>query len=102
VKYIDIFYMFHVTATVKKAAAKTINRMGRNDAKRILAAIRALGDNPDMKGAGKIKNTNTLYRYRVGGRRIIFNREGYDIDILDVMARGQSYDIRRLQKLDKD
>jgi hypothetical protein len=40
--------------------------------------------------------------YRVGGRRIIFNRDGADIGVLDIAPRGQAYDIRRLQQLDKD
>jgi mRNA-degrading endonuclease RelE of RelBE toxin-antitoxin system len=76
--------------------------MSRTDRERILSAINSLDAKPGQQGVEKIEGTKTLYRYRVGGRRIIFNRDGADIGVLDIAPRGQAYDIRRLQQLDKD
>ncbi len=91
-----------MTTLIKKAAAKTIRRMDKTDRERMMRAIDELSETPDHPEAEQVKGTKNVYRYRVGDRRLLFNRDGEDITILDVVTRGQAYDPRRLQQLDKD
>ncbi len=91
-----------MVAILRKPATRTLRKMGLTDRKRILEAIESLEQNPSQKGADKIEGMKNLYRYRIGGRRIIFKRDGNDVDILGIATRGQAYDVRRLQQLDKD
>ncbi len=87
---------------IKKTAIKVVRRMDKAERARIRGAIEGLEDSPEGRGVEKIESAKSLYRLRVGHRRIIFSRNGDDVVILDVVSRGQAYDPRRLQQLDED
>ena len=76
--------MMQITYT--KEAQKFLKRQPPNTANRIMDAIERLPFG-DVK---KLKNSE-LYRLRVGKFRVIFNRMGVVITVIEIDSRGQIY-----------
>ena len=72
--------------TYTKEAQKFLKRQPPNVANRILDAIEKLPFG-DVK---RLKNSD-LYRLRVGKFRVIFNRRGVIITVIEIDSRGQIY-----------
>ena len=69
--------------TIKKQANKTLAKMPRKDAGRILAQLDKLAENPDRQDLNIISLTSRPgYRLRVGNYRAIYERD----DIICVVA----------------
>ena len=68
-------------------AAKAIGRLERAIKQRIKMAIEKLpaGD------VRKLKGTSISYRLRVGDYRVLFDMEGYNIEVTNVLPRGDAY-----------
>ncbi len=60
--------------TVKKSVAKDMNGIPKKDVRRILAAIRALADQPRPPGSKKLSGQER-YRLRQGNYRILYSIE---------------------------
>ncbi len=60
--------------TVKKSVAKDLNGIPKKDVRRILAAIRALADQPRPPGSKKLSGQER-YRLRQGNYRILYSIE---------------------------
>ena len=71
---------------VARAAAKTLKRLPRNQAERIIVAIGKLpsGDVKRLQGRPE-------YRLRVGSWRVIFLMEPEMITVTDIGSRGDIY-----------
>lgn len=69
-----------------KNAYKFLKRQDKTTQKRIIEAIERLpkGDTKKLKGTSG-------YRLRVGDYRIIYDKEGNIINIIDIGNRGQAY-----------
>jgi mRNA interferase RelE/StbE len=75
-----------------------LGHLDRASRKRILAAIRALGQDPSRSAPGKdVRKLNTptgripLYRLRIGAYRAIFAIEGETVWVTELVHRGQAY-----------
>lgn len=66
-----------------------IRRRARTDAERILNASDRFGTNPspDGKHVKKLKGYEELYRLRVGGYRLIYQRRGNQVPIVEVLRK---------------
>ncbi len=80
--------------TIKKQAIKALKKMPRQNVQRIRRALDRLAENPDRRDADIAPlEGRPGFRLRVGGSRIIFERddEARTIDILRIVPRGQAY-----------
>ena len=80
--------------TIKKQAIKAMQKMPRPNAQRIRRALDRLAENPYRRDADIAPlEGRPGFRLRVGGFRIIFERddEARTIDILGIVPRGQAY-----------
>jgi mRNA interferase RelE/StbE len=77
---------------VVKRAAKSLARLPRTEARRILNKIAELGDNPKPPGSKKLQGYE-LFRLRVGNWRIIYAIEDdvLLILVLSIKSRGEVY-----------
>ena len=80
--------------TIRKQPIKTLLKMPRRNAKRIRHAMDKLADNPDRRDVdiASLKG-RPGYRLRVGGFRIIFERDDdmRVIDVLRIAPRSHAY-----------
>jgi len=75
-----------VYITYSKKAIKFLEKQTRETSKRIVMAIEKLPIGDVIKLQGE-----EGYRLRVGTFRVIFDRQGVIIDIIDIDNRGQVY-----------
>jgi mRNA interferase RelE/StbE len=77
----------------RKAATKALLRMPANTARLIRSKIEQYASNPDSM-ANNIKKLQGRdgYRLRVGDWRVIFDRNGVVLDILEIGPRGSIYE----------
>ncbi len=78
---------------LERAAERDLRRLNPEEFRRIMAAIRALAENPRPRGCRKIVGSQNDWRIRVGTRRVI-----YEIDdaakvvrVLRVRHRREAY-----------
>jgi mRNA interferase RelE/StbE len=64
----------------KKSVEKDLNRIGRNELKKIIACITALADNPRPPGCEKLTGLER-YRIRQGRYRILYSIQDYELTI---------------------
>lgn len=79
------------TVTIKKSAAKYIDKLDRPTAQRIRAAIIELSHDPTI---GELLTNHTeQYKYRVGNYRILYDVYNTEliIDIIKIGPRGDVY-----------
>ena len=73
--------------TYSKKATKFLLKQDKPTQKRIISAIEQLPLNGDIK---KLQGTSG-YRLRVGNFRVLFDVNGFIIDIIEIGNRGQIY-----------
>lgn len=64
----------------KKSVEKDLNRIGKNELKKIIARITALADNPRPPGCEKLTGLER-YRIRQGRYRILYSIQDYELTI---------------------
>ncbi len=64
----------------KKSVEKDLNRVGKNDLKKIIARIAALADNPRPPGCEKLTGIER-YRIRQGRYRILYSIQDFELTI---------------------
>jgi mRNA interferase RelE/StbE len=64
----------------KKSVEKDLNRVGKNDLKKIIARITALADNPRPPGCEKLTGLER-YRIRQGRYRILYSIQDFELTI---------------------
>ena len=57
----------------KSSAEKQLGKLEKSLARRILAAIEALADNPRPSGCRKLRGETNLWRVRVGDYRVVYS-----------------------------
>ena len=80
--------------TVKKQAIKALLKMPSQNAERIRRALDRLAEDPDRRDVDVAPlEGRPGFRLRVGGYRVIFERDdkARTIDVLRVAPRGQAY-----------
>jgi mRNA interferase RelE/StbE len=64
----------------KKSVEKDLNRIGKNELKKIIARITALADNPRPPGCEKLTGLER-YRIRRGRYRILYSIQDYELTV---------------------
>ncbi len=64
----------------KKSVEKELNRIGKNELKKIIARITALADNPRPPGCEKLTGLE-CYRIRQGHYRILYSIQDFELTI---------------------
>jgi mRNA interferase RelE/StbE len=84
----------HWRVVIDDRARKDLRRIDPPTRKRILAAIRRLGQSAELTGDVKRLTGSSEYRLRVGDWRIRFMRDGRQliITVVRVLPRGRAYD----------
>ncbi len=80
--------------TIKKQAIKALQKMPRQSAQRIRRALDRLAEDPDRRDVDVAPlEGRPGYRLRVGGFRVIFERDDRAcvIVVLRIAPRGQAY-----------
>ena len=80
--------------TFRKQAVKALRRMPAAQSQRILAALDNLADAPDRQDVDVVPLTGQPgFRLRVGGIRVIFERDDAErhIEVLRIAPRGDAY-----------
>ena len=80
--------------TIKKQAIKALQKMPRQSAQRIRRALDRLAEDPDRRDVNVAPlEGRPGFRLRVGGFRVIFERDdkACAIDVLRIAPRGQAY-----------
>lgn len=80
--------------TIQRQGAKTLRKMPRPQAERILSALDKLAENPDRPDIDVSPLVGRPgFRLRIGTLRIIFKRDDNArlIDVIQVASRGQIY-----------
>ena len=78
---------------LRKSVAKDLKGIPKKDARRIVAAIKALGDDPRPPGAKKLSGQER-YRIRQGNYRILYSIED-DVLIVTIVRIGNRRDVYR-------
>ena len=78
---------------LRKSVAKDLKGVPKKDARRIVAAIKALGKNPRPPGAKKLSGQER-YRIRQGNYRILYSIED-DVLIVTIVKVGNRRDVYR-------
>jgi len=71
-------YRVEVSAT----AERQLQKLGRADQRRLLAAMKALALQPKPRGSRKMESYDDIYRIRIGVFRIIYSVEDEALFIL--------------------
>lgn len=82
------------TVLIKREADRALKRLGRTERTRVAEKIARLGENPDDPALDVKKLQGTpFYRLRVGGWRVIFDRQDAVriIAIEKIKPRGDAY-----------
>ncbi|MDW7729325.1 MAG: type II toxin-antitoxin system RelE/ParE family toxin [Bacillota bacterium] len=64
----------------KKSVEKDLNRIAKNELKKIIARITALADDPRPPGSEKLTGSER-YRIRQGRYRIVYSIQDYELTI---------------------
>lgn len=82
-----------MTIAYSRSAIKTLRKAPAKTAARIRAKIEQLAENPAALAANvKRLEGRDGYRLRVGDWRVIFERDGDDLIVLDIGPRGGIYE----------
>ncbi|GAA4916954.1 type II toxin-antitoxin system RelE/ParE family toxin [Nesterenkonia rhizosphaerae] len=76
------------------SAAKTLRKLDRQVARRLLQAIGELSENPRPQGCTQLKGGEGEYRIRVGDYRVIYEVHDGELVIL-VLRAGHRRDVYR-------
>lgn len=84
----------HWRVVIDDRARKDLRRIDPPNRKRILAAIKRLGQGAELTGDVKRLRGSDEYRFRVGDWRVRFERDGREliITVVRVLPRGRAYD----------
>lgn len=82
------------SVTIKKSAAKSIEKLPKHVVARIILAIRDLSENPRPAGVKKLVANEDLWRIRVGDYRVVYWIED-DIKVVDVTQVAHRSDVYR-------
>ena len=80
--------------TLRRQAVRALRRMPRQEAGRIRSVLDKLADAPDREDLDLAPlRGRPGYRFRVGGVRLLFEREdeAHVIDVLRIAPRGDAY-----------
>ena len=79
--------------TFARSARRDIERLPLAIARRILARIENLGDEPRPQGCRKLRGPSRLWRIRVGEYRVVYGIDdrNHAIDVVIVRHRGEVY-----------
>ena len=75
------------------AAQRDLLKLEADIGERVLAAIRALADNPRPSGAAKLEGKGGAYRIRVGNYRIVYhvNDSALRVTVVKIAHRREVY-----------
>jgi mRNA interferase RelE/StbE len=79
---------------IKPSAAKELGALGtRTDRRRIVALVRALGDEPRPRGCEKLAGRRQLLRARVGRFRVLYAIDDDErvVTVVKIGHRGSGY-----------
>jgi mRNA interferase RelE/StbE len=84
----------HWRVVIDDRARKDLRRIAPPTRKRILGAIRRLGESAELTGDVKRLTGSNEYRLRIGDWRVRFLRDGRQlvITVVRVLPRGRAYD----------
>jgi mRNA interferase RelE/StbE len=79
--------------TVKASAIKQIDALPKPMAKRVLARVESLGQEPRPPGCVKLKGASSLWRIRIGDYRVVYaiDETTKTIDVRIVAHRREVY-----------
>jgi len=76
---------------LKRDPRNRIRRAGANERGRRVRAINQLAEDPQLKGVEELTHRRGVWRYRVGGFRILYEWDATTLTVLAIETRGQAY-----------
>ena len=79
---------------ISRSAERQLEKLRREDQRRVVRAMLALGDDPYPKGSRKLTGYDDVFRIRVGRFRILYSVSGEKLIII-ILKIGQRKDVYR-------
>lgn len=86
--------MVRYSIEISRTAEKRLKKLRRDDQRRVVTAILALGDDPHPRGSRKLAGYDDVFRIRVGSYRVLYSVSGRKLIII-VLKIGHRKDVYR-------
>ncbi len=86
--------MARCSIEITRTAEKQLKKLSRNDQRRVVKAIVALGDDPHPRGSRKLTGYDDVFRIRVGQYRVLYSVSGKKLVII-ILKIGHRKDLCR-------
>ncbi len=86
--------MARYSIEISRTAERQLNKLNRDDQRRVVRAILALADDPRPQGSRKLTGYDDVFRIRVGRYRVLYSVSGKKLVII-ILKIGHRKDVYR-------
>ncbi len=86
--------MARYSTEISLTAERQLNKLNRDDQRRVVRAILALADDPRPQGSRKLTGYDDVFRIRVGRYRVLYSVSGKKLVII-ILKIGHRKDVYR-------
>ena len=86
--------MARYSIEISRTAEKQLDKLNRDDQRRVVRAIIALADDPRPQGSRKLTGYDDVFRIRVGRYRVLYSISGKKLVII-ILKIGHRKDVYR-------
>ncbi len=86
--------MARYSIEISRTAEKQLEKLNRDDQRRVVRAILALADDPRPQGSRKLTGYDDVFRIRVGRYRVLYSVSGKKLVII-ILKIGHRKDVYR-------
>ena len=86
--------MARYSIEISRTAERQLNKLNRDDQRRVVRAILALADDPRPQGSRKLTGYDDVFRIRVGRYRVLYSVSGKKLVII-ILKTAHRKDIYR-------
>ena len=86
--------MARYSIEISRTAEKQLEKLNRDDQRRVVRAILALADDPRPQGSRKLAGYDDVFRIRVGRYRVLYSISGKKLVVI-ILKIGHRKDVHR-------
>ncbi len=86
--------MARYSIEISRTAERQLNKLNRDDQRRVVRAILALADDPRPQGSRKLTGYDDVFRIRAGRYRVLYSVSGKKLIII-ILIIGHRKDVYR-------
>ena len=84
--------MARYSIEISRTAERQLNKLNRDDQRRVVRAILALADDPRPQGSRKLTGYDDVFRIRVGRYRVLYSISGKKLVVI-ILKIGHRKDV---------